>query len=187
MRIATASLTSVSPYSQSRPHETPKLDSELPDDFEKRTWREKAHYNGDGHLFIPPAAFCSAMADAASRMGRKIPGRGNATYAKFFASGLMSIEPIMLPETHDNVKSGRYFLDANGKRGSGTRVWRIFPEIPEWKADVEFQVLADEITPDLFEETLVYSGKFIGIGRFRPINRGYFGRFDVKRVKWQEV
>lgn len=44
MKIATVKLTSKAPYSQSRFHGTEKLDKELPDDYEKRTWIEKGHW-----------------------------------------------------------------------------------------------------------------------------------------------
>ena len=41
MRIVKVDLQSSSPYSQSRYHDAPKLERELPDAYEQRTWRER--------------------------------------------------------------------------------------------------------------------------------------------------
>ena len=52
------------------------------------------------------------------------------------------------------------------------------------QATVPFHVLADEITPDVFEEHLKQAGAFVGIGRFRPERGGFYGRFAIKNIKW---
>jgi hypothetical protein len=67
---------------------------------------------------------------------------------------------------------------------SGKRVWRNFPRFDNWKADVNFYILADEITEDVFDEALRQSGAFVGIGRFRPEKGGFYGRFEVADIKW---
>ena len=43
MHIARAKLVGLSPYSQSRFHDTPKKEKESADDHESRTWRERLH------------------------------------------------------------------------------------------------------------------------------------------------
>lgn len=187
MRIATAHLKSISPYSQSRAHEAEKLNRETPDEYEKRTWREKSHANKEGNIFIPPMAFKQSLDRAAQMLGRQIPGKGKSTYTKFFLSGVMCIDPVVLPNKKADVRGEKIHANADGKRGSGKRVWRIFPVIDEWDAKVSFHVLADEITDDVFEEHLKQAGAFVGIGRFRPGNGGYFGRFKVQKIEWQKV
>jgi hypothetical protein len=52
---------------------------------------------------------------------------------------------------------------------------------------VTFHILDDVISPDVFEQHLKDAGNFIGIGRFRPRNNGYYGRFSVKSIKWQSL
>ena len=184
MKIATVSLKSVSPYSQSRAHETPKIDRETSDAHEQRTWREKCHYRKDGQLFIPPMAFKMALDTAAKMLGMQIPGKGKSTYTKFFESGVLVMEGPNLPIKKDDVPFDRIHANADGVRGSGKRVWRIFPRIDEWSAEVDFHVLANEITQDVFEEHLRQAGAFVGIGRFRPKQGGFYGRFEVERIKW---
>jgi hypothetical protein len=184
MKIATARLVSQSAYSQSRAHQTEKLSRETPDAYEKRTWREKCHTLENGHIFIPPMSFKMSIDTAAKMLGRQVPGKGKSTYSKFFLSGVLSMEPVELPVTKEEVACDLIYANADGVRGSGKRVWRSFPRIDAWKADVTFHVIADEITPDLFEEHLRQAGAFVGIGRFRPQNGGYYGRFSVDRIKW---
>lgn len=182
MRIATCTLSSLSPYSQSRPHETPMLERERHDDYEERTWREKSHATPDGHVFIPPMAFKMAVDFAASMLSMKRVGR--STYTKFFLSGVLVMDPLVLPFTKEDARRDRIYCNADGRRGSGTRVWRNFPTFDEWRGDVIFHVLADEITEKVFEPHLVQAGAFCGIGRFRPQNGGFYGRFQVEEIKW---
>lgn len=41
-----------------------------------------------------------------------------------------------------------------------------------------------EVTQQIFEQHLRDAGNFIGVGRFRPRNNGYYGRFKVVGLKW---
>jgi hypothetical protein len=129
-------------------------------------------------------AFKMAIDRAAAMMGMRIPGKATSTYTKHFLSGVLVMDPVVLPITTAEVACDRIYVNANGVRGSGRRVWRMFPRIDEWKADVVFHVIADEIPQDVFEEHLRQAGAFVGIGRFRPQSGGYYGRFTVDRVKW---
>lgn len=79
MKQAVAHLKSISPYSQSRFHDTEKLAKEAPDDYEARTWRDRMHSTDDGHVFIPPMAFKNCLSEAAKFLGRQVPGRGKST------------------------------------------------------------------------------------------------------------
>ena len=79
----------------------------------------------------------------------------------------------------------RIHANADGIRGSGKRVWRNFPRVDSWSATVPIVVAANEITKDVFERHLEQAGKFVGIGRFRPQNGGFYGRFEVQKVVWQ--
>lgn len=186
MKTATARLKSASPYSQSRSYDrfVPKNDKEGADDYEKRTWRERCHSDNEGNLFIPGTAFKMAVDAAAKFLGRKIPGRRNATYTKHFVAGVLVIDNVPLGIPKDKVEPEWLFVNSDGVRGSGKRVWRCFPKVREWEADVTFYIADDTITEDVFEEHLREAGKFIGIGRFRPQQGGFNGRFEVENVKW---
>lgn len=184
MRTVTAHLESTAPYSQSRHYDVPKGARETPKDFEARTWRERCHATEDGHILIPPMAWKNCISEAAKYLGIQIPGKGKSTYTKHFEAGVMVTDPVVLPETKDTVKGEWLFVPADGRRGSGKRVEKCFPVIHHWKAAVTFYLLDDAVTPEVFERHLTEAGNFIGIGRFRPRNNGYYGRFKVGKLVW---
>jgi hypothetical protein len=184
MRTATVTLKSISPYSQSRAHFTDKLNKEGADDYEKRTWRERMHVDADGNVFIPPMGFKNCISEIAKFLSVQVPGKGKATYTKHFEAGILVMEALKLKIKKDDVPGEWLFVPADGKRGGGKRVRKCFPVIREWTGDVTFHVLDETITPEVFEHHLKEAGNFIGIGRFRPRNNGFYGRFAVEKVKW---
>lgn len=185
MKTAVAKLKSVSPYSQSKYHATPKNDKELAKDWEARTWRERQHYDETGNVYIPPMAFKNCISEAAKFLSIQIAGKGKATYTKHFEAGVLVMDPVPLGVHKDKVPGEWFFVPSDGRRGGGSRVERCFPVIREWSGDVTFHVLDETITEDVFNHHLSEAGKFIGIGRFRPRNNGFYGRFQVESVKWQ--
>lgn len=179
MKQCMVTLESVSPYSQSRFHNTDKLEKEAHDDYEKRTWKNRLHVNEDGNVFIPPMQFKLCLAECAGYLGMQIPGKGKSTYTKHFVSGVLVTEPLILPDKAEDVQGEWLHVPSDGKRGGTKRVLKCFPYIPKWKGDVIFYLLDDTITKPVFEYHLDQAGKFIGIGRFRPRNNGFYGRFKI--------
>lgn len=187
MKVFTARLQSASSYSQSRFHDTPKLNKEGPDDYDLRTWPLKMHTTDDGFVFIPPEAFKFGLDATAKYLGLKIPGQRNKTWTQKFVSGVSVAEPLVLDLKAEDVKAEKIFVNADGVRGSGKRVFKWFPMIPEWEGDVRFYVFDETITRDPFVYHLKQFGAFIGIGRYRPQVGGWKGRFRVLDVKEEEI
>lgn len=124
------------------------------------------------------------VAEIAKFLGKQIKGKGKSTYTKHFEAGVLVMDPLVLPIKKDEVQGEWLFAPSDGKRGSGSRVDKCFPVIPKWSGKVTFHILDDTITEDVFREHLEEAGKFIGIGRFRPRNNGFYGRFAVKSLVW---
>lgn len=184
MKIFMASLESSGPYSQSKPYErgVPHLDKETHDAYENRTWRERCHSLEDGKVFIPGQSFKESIAAAAAYLSMKIPGKNRQTYTKHFLSGVLVSDGLKLDLKKDKVDGEWLYLNADGRKGGKTRVWRCMPRILKWKGDVAYHILDELITLDIFRYHLEQSGSFIGIGRFRPQNGGSYGRYAVKEV-----
>lgn len=185
MKTAVATLQSVSPYSQSKHHITPKLDKESAFDYEARTWRERLHVNKDGMVFIPPMAFKNCISECAKYLGIQIKGRGKSTFTKHFEAGVLVTEGMLLGIKKEKVEGEWLFLPSDGIRGSGKRVDKCYPVIHDWSGTVTFHIFDSVITEAVFREHLEEAGRFIGLGRFRPRNNGYYGRFEVVDLKWQ--
>ncbi len=186
MKLAECKLESATPYSQGRYYKTEKLPKELDAAYEERTWRERCHVNKDGLIIIPPMAFTNSLKEAARYLSLPIPGKNKQTFTKNFEAGVLVSEPLVLPIRKDEVLPEWLFVPSDGRRGGGRRVEKCFPLIPEWKGTVLFHILDDIITKDIFEKVLLTSGSLIGIGRFRPRNMGYYGRFTCKKMDWVE-
>lgn len=194
MLKATCHLKSQSPIQFGKFYQVEKEDNENHDQFEKRTWRERAHYDPKtGEAFIPPMMFKKALESAGAFLGMKIPGKGQKTYTKHFLGGVMITEKVMLGVGRE-ASNGRpqiegewHHVPSDGKKGGSTRVMRCFPTVNEWEGILEVVILSDEITPEVFKKHLNTAGMFIGIGVFRPASGGYYGRFEVADIQFEKM
>ncbi|MCP5099886.1 MAG: hypothetical protein GY943_30400 [Chloroflexi bacterium] len=186
MKVCTAKLKSITPYSQSRQHDTEKLEKETHEAYEKRTWINKAHVGDNGKIYIPPMAFKQAVDAAAKYLSIQIPGKGKATYTKHFLSGLLVMDKMDTGVEGATVEGEWINCNSDGVRGSGKRVKRCFPLIPSWEGKQDFYILDETIDETTFERVLKEAGALIGIGRFRPQNGGFYGRFSIEGTKWRD-
>ena len=184
MAIAIATLESISPIQFGRMYSIEKLDKEQAGDYEIRTWRERCHYDDKGMLFIPPMCFKKSLDGAAAFLSRGIKERGKATYTKHFLAGVLVMDPLPLPIHKDKVRGLWLNVPSDGRPGGGRRVPKCFPVVDNWSGEVKYHILDSIITEDVFKETLVEAGNFIGILAFRPQRGGYFGRYKVNDFKW---
>ncbi len=185
MKTCRVYFKSASAYSQSRAHVTPKLEKEAADDYEKRTWRERVHADSAGVVFIPGMSLKMTLDNAAKFLSEKIPGKRNATYTKHFLAGVLVLEDMPIGIKKADVEAEWLFMNADGVRGSGKRVWRCYPLIREWEGEATFYVADDTVTKEVFEHHMVEAGKFVGLGRFAPRAGGTKGRFSVEGFEWR--
>lgn len=183
-----------SPLSQSRCIFGPELAAidaakkgdETYDSHEERIWRHKFHSDSNGELFIPAMALKYSVVDAAGFSGEKVKGRGNKTWKKLFDGSVLAFEPIMLGQTVDDLVPEALMVPSDGRRGGGSRVVKIFPRLERWEAVAQVIVTVDEIPRAILEKHMVLAGNVVGLGRFRPQNGGYYGRFAVEKIELVE-
>lgn len=181
-------LKSLSPFSFSNYVSEPKLPKELAKDYEERTWRERCHYDKKtGECFIPPMMFTNAIKEAAKYLSIPIPGQGKATFTKNFESSVLITEIIPLGVKKDDIKSEKLLLPSDGKQGGTTRVEKIMPYVQSWDGELTVHIYDDIITQEVFEKVLNAAGSLIGVGRFRPRKRGFYGRFEGNVISWAKV
>lgn len=185
MRTAICHLKSAGPYSQSKFIQDKKPRDITHEEFEEQTWRKRLHVDENGIVFIPPMAFKNVMSEAAKFKPTQIPGKGKTTYTKHIEAGVMCVAPVSLGIKAEDVAGDWVHVPSDGVRGGSKRVLKCFPVMPKWEAIVELIVVDDTVTNEIFEQTLEDAGKLIGIGRFRPRNNGYYGRFEVVSVEWK--
>jgi hypothetical protein len=185
--IATFTIKGISPYSQSRPHLDEMEPNESHDDYRRRTWRSHLHVNRDGEVIISPGGIKNCISEAAKFMNISVPGKGKATYTKHVEAGTACVRPVALGIHVDDVDSETLFLPADGRRGSGKRVWKQYPIIPEWGGNVEIIVIDETVLQTsrvtgnpVLQDICEGAGQYIGLGRFRPRNNGFYGRFLIE-------
>ncbi len=136
-------------------------------------------------------AFKQCWDTTAYKRGIKIPGRRGATFKSFFASGFFVEGDVPIsngkPITKDAVYALSINANADGVRGSGKRVPRMFPQVDKYHGVVSCTIVDDVITRDIFEQHVKAGGMIVGIGRFRPEKGGTNGRFRATKFEWKEV
>jgi hypothetical protein len=131
-------------------------------------------------------AFKTSLAEAAKYLSMPVKSKGKATWTKNFLAGILVCDPLVLPIKKEEVPGDWLHLNADGVRGGGRRVLRCMPRIDEWKGTVEYRILDDQITEEIFTLHLEAAGQIIGVGYFRPRQGGYWGRYTVDKVKWKD-
>lgn len=190
MSVAEISLYGLSPMTQSRQHNDPRLQSENHEDYDLRTWRSKLNVeerDGVNTIVIPAHGMQQAIAAGAKYSKRQIPGQGKATWTAKFTSGIMLLDSPALNIDPASVGHITISANADGVRGSGKRVPRRFPYIPRgWTTKFQCYILDPIITEIVFHEMLDIAGMFIGVGQFRPEKGGSNGRFRVEALRWDD-
>ena len=188
--IATVTISGITPMTQSRQHDEPKLEGESMNDYDIRTWRSKLTVDtrdGKKTIVIPVHGVHQCIAAAAKYSKRQIPGQGKATWTAKFTAGISLLDHPALNIDPDSVSAITISANADGVRGSGKRVPRRFPVIPAgWTTTFDVLILDPIITKDVFVEMMELAGIFVGLGQFRPQSGGTNGRFQVKSVKWAD-
>lgn len=189
MREVIIAIKGMTPYSASKHVVEELMKGESKDAHEKRRWREKAHIDEHGEVYIPGVAFKLALDEAASLLNEKIPGKRNQTWTGQFATGVVAMGDVHLGIHIDNVTPVEIFAHANGKRGAGTRVSRVFPFIPSWEGELTMRIFNDTLPPDVFERFFEQAGLLAGVGRGRPITKSPAGngRFRPTNFVWSEM
>jgi hypothetical protein len=203
MKRYLAHLTSLTPYAQGRKRQSVKKRDETDDDFDRRTVLEQLHTtlalklpercrpdDPDGaterRITIPPMAFHLCLQETASYLGMKIPGGGSKTYTKHFIRGLLFNEPIVLDHRPEDCRIESVWLPLPGGQGSARpRGWKYFAVLDTWDAAVPFIVVDEILKRDVLERHWQLAGSITGIGVWRTINRGLWGKFRL--VKLEEV
>ena len=177
-------LQSVAPMFFGAPVFEKKRSDETHEQLEERTWQQKVRQNATGHVYVQPFALKNALEAAGSRLNMKLTGK--ATYTKLFRQGVVINDEIVLhdregqPITIAAIRPIPMFVPSDGKRGSGRRVMKIFPQVQEWFATVDIMCFDQRLTEEVVRAHIEEAGKFIGFGSMRVENGGVAGRFAVK-------
>lgn len=177
--VGTSPLLMASPKSMQRGSAAPGI-KKVPsaeDEAESLAYRDT-----DGTLFLPSAAFHSALLAACA--GRRFGKRG----AKSVVSGTVFVttEKVSLIDPATDRAIRDYDIDVRRCVIQGKSIMRARPRIDKWATVVEFELDTDFMQEPWIEELLGIAGRTVGVGGYRPEKKGPFGRFTAKMVKTEE-
>lgn len=131
------------------------------------------HFNGTKEYYIPADHFRISMIEA----GKMVKGKvgGSTKSMSNVVAAMFNVTPfrIVLPKWDEIDKRSAVNRNIKG------RVIVIRPRWNTWKAEFTLSVDEDSITIETIEKIIEYSGKYIGIGSYRPQCKGPFGRYRI--------
>lgn len=146
-------------------------DPEVIADFHSHTY-----WNDGTEYFIPSDHFRMSMIEAGKMVKGKVGGATKSMSNVVAALFTITPERITIPKWSAIDK--RSAVNRNIK----ARVIVIRPKWEKWQADFTLTVDEDSIQNEMIAKIIEYSGKYIGIGSYRPQNKGQFGRFEIKHM-----
>jgi hypothetical protein len=173
MRTVTTKLKSTSPYLPSRRLYSEMEAGETQAEYEKRCWREHAHINKDGHLFVPAMVLKNCVTSHVQRRLRRA-GKELYCFMLHFQAGFMITDDVVLPQRIEDVTPSWHGLH-NGEV-------RCLPHISEWEGEVNWYLLDESMSAENFLQILSVAGGSGGIGSFNPPRGHSYGCFEVVEV-----
>jgi len=141
----------------------------------KQTSVEDKLYMVDGKPYIPCEYLERAMIDA----GKDFKGKGRSTLSKIMGA-MVSILPDALI-----ISPSKWVIDVRSAVNPTTkgRMMVQRPKFVAWRLKFELVIETDDIPTERIKEILDFAGMYVGIGDYRPVKKGKFGKFMVTSFK----
>lgn len=131
----------------------------------------------DGMCYIPADHIRGALIDAGGFLKSKVGIKTKSMKSIVAAMFTVLPEKIIIPD-YDEIDK-RSAVNRNIK----ARVITIRPKWTKWEVEFTIQVDEDTISIDQVRQIVEYAGKYVGIGSFRPMHNGRFGRFRLTSIE----
>jgi hypothetical protein len=154
------------------------------DEAEKRALAERACYREpEGGLYLPGAALLAMLRDAGR--AHYLPGTCHTTADAVPLAVVVLSDMIPLFAAGHVARLADFAVDARSvvDPRSGKRSMRYRPRLDTWSACIDLGIHVDVLAESLAFSLLVEGGRRVGLGAFRPVCGGSYGRFDV--ASWE--
>lgn len=133
-----------------------------------------SYIDNEGNYYIPAEHFKQSFVKGGAFVKGKV---GNSTRSmKNIVAGMWRIKEEKIPFRKFDEVDVRSAVNNNIKA-------RVITHRPKWnKWECEFTLLIDDdglTTNKMIQDIIGYSGRFLGIGSYRPEHTGEFGRFTL--------
>lgn len=130
-----------------------------------------------GKCFIPAEHIRCCLIAAGGYMKSKVGNKSRSLTNIIAAMFMVTPEEIELPN-FDTIDK-RSAVNKNVK----ARIICIRPKWTNWNATFKLHIGEDSFTKSQIEELFRNGGNYVGIGSYRPTNKGYFGRFELSEMQ----
>ncbi len=148
-------------------------------DTNEKTAAFHAYINGAGEYFIPAEHFKQSMIKAGSYVKAKVGATTKSM--KSIVAAMWRINEIEIPFRKFDEVDSRSAVNKNVK----ARVMVHRPKWNTWEAEFTLTIDDDEkgkVTIETIESIISYSGRYLGVGSYRPEHTGEFGRFNTESI-----
>lgn len=181
--IQGVSIVSFSKYIPANEPGYEKLSRESAEQWDKRFWKKKAHYNDDGNVILTDMMIKNSLIEATKYMPEKVPGQGRKQWGGFFAAGIIvpsRVDQFEIILNGNKIKEETLIHKDELVGKQDKKIPARYPSIPPgWTATGDIWIAEQIITADIVEKYLTIAGNFVGLGRWRAGKGGPYGRFIV--------
>lgn len=137
----------------------------------------RCYRNGNGKCYIPSEHIRGALINAGTFLKAKVGVRTKSMTSIVAAMFFVSPDHIEIPNWQEIDKRSAVNRNIKG------RVIVIRPKWNDWSAEFTLSIGEDSITKETVRDLLEKAGNYVGVGSFRPTNKGSFGRFSLEKLK----
>jgi hypothetical protein len=166
MKLFEVAIKGVSPLIQNRFNDVSE-DKTKKKEYNDEDEAKQRLYINQNIIYQPAEHIERAMQKA----GVNFKYSGKKSFLDFIKSGIF-INPDFIPH-----KIQGYEIDKRPVNIMKMKIMRCRPIFKEWELDFNIECINDDISEKTLNEILVYAGKFIGIGDYRP----RYGRFIITK------
>lgn len=146
--------------------------------------RRRLYLNDEGAPIVPQPMLFSAIIEAGKHFKQ---GKRQLTTSKSsMIPGFIDIDGIEFV-LDTNGSDPAWSVDSRPVRipATGGRILRHRPIFNAWSFDFEMLIDTDLISVNMMRDVVEAAGRRVGIGDFRPQQKGPYGKFDI--VEWKRT
>lgn len=144
--------------------------------------RAEFHAHKNGKYFIPANQIIGSLINA----GKYVKGKVG-TSTKTMTDTVAAMFNVVNEKDGEELSLSpqKYEIDKRSafNRNVKARIIVIRPKWKNWSSTFILKVDNDSLTAQTIEAIIEYAGRYVGIGSFRPPNKGPFGRFEIESFK----
>lgn len=132
-----------------------------------------SYVDANDQFYIPAEHFRAALINGGTFVKAKVGTRSKSM--KSIVAAMFMITPLQIKIPPFDTIDIRSAVNKNVK----ARVMVKRPQWTDWEVEFTLSTGQHTFTIQELKELITTTGNYVGIGSYRPLNNGYFGRFEL--------